>query len=164
MTPAFDVFLMWFCSITTALPFVAIICLIVWNAGQQIARGVYRRRARQIVTPAIPSVHTNHLDKIMAATLDKFRMLVWLLVGLGLYSLSIYIGTGHPSIQTIAYKLGHVTTLAWVGYWIARMSLGRITNDTRHSWTQKAKHSEPNDRLARAVIIAGVIIAGSLGL
>lgn len=84
---------------------------------------------------------------------DKFRMLIWLLLGLALYAASHLIGAENPAWQTVAYKLGHVTTLAWFGYWISRMAVGRINHI-----------SDPGDRLSRAVIVAGVIIAGSLGL
>ena len=84
---------------------------------------------------------------------DKSRMLAWFIAGIALYALSALIGTEQPAIQTVFYKLGHVTTLAWFGYWISRNALGRIDLT-----------SAPNERLARAVIIAGVVIAGSIGL
>lgn len=89
----------------------------------------------------------------MAAIIDKFRMLIWLFLGLALYLASSIIGIDYPAWQTIAYKLGHVTTLAWFGYWISRMSVGRID-----------QFSSSNDRIARALVMAGVTIAGSLGL
>lgn len=81
------------------------------------------------------------------------RMGIWLVLGLALYVLSHLVGQDLPAVQTILYKLGHVTTLAWVGYWIARQSVGRLD-----------AISNPNERLARAVLMAGVIIAGSIGL
>ena len=84
---------------------------------------------------------------------DNLRMLVWLAIGLALYLASAGAGSDRPMAQTVLYKLGHVTTLAWVGYWIARNALGRIT-----------AASCSTDRLARAVVIAGTIVAGSLGL
>lgn len=84
---------------------------------------------------------------------DKLRMLAWLLCGLALYFASLAIGNEYPVAQTVLYKLGHVTTLAWVGYWIARNALGRVTTS-----------SAPRLVLARAVLMAGVIVAGSLGL
>lgn len=90
---------------------------------------------------------------MMRKTLDKLRMLAWLLTGLALYSLSTLVGAEHPAVQTILYKLGHVTTLAWVGYWIARNAIGRID-----------ALSSPNERLSRAVLIGSVILAGSMGL
>lgn len=90
-------------------------------------------------------------------------MLIWLLAGLALYGASMLVGTEHPAVQTVLYKLGHVTTLAWVGYWIARQALGRVyTRDRRAHFMDSP--SDPIEHLARAVVIAGVIIAGSLGL
>lgn len=87
------------------------------------------------------------------------RMIIWLLLGLVLYASSYIVGHDNPQglfMQTILYKLGHVTTLAWVGYWIARMAIGRVDLNSRMN--------PPYDKLARAVIIAGVIMAGSMGL
>lgn len=84
---------------------------------------------------------------------DLFRMFVWLIAGLALYSVSALVSNEHPAAQTVFYKLGHVTTLAWFGYWISRQALGRIRGDTCGS-----------EFVARAVVIAGVLIAGSLGL
>lgn len=91
-------------------------------------------------------------DLTMTIT-DKFRMLAWLILGIVLYTASHLAGTDLPQVQTILWKLGHVTTLAWIGYWISRNALGRI--DLTSCSTQ---------HLARAVIIAGVVIAGSIGL
>lgn len=84
---------------------------------------------------------------------DKLRMLVWLAFGIAAYLASILVGPDHPVIQTTFYKIGHVTTLAWIGYWIARNAIGRI-----------GATSTPNDRIARALVIGAVIVAGSLGL
>lgn len=85
---------------------------------------------------------------------DRLRMVVWLLFGLAFYVAVLLIdGTRFPTVQVTLQKLGHVTTFAWVGYWIARNALGRV-----HS------ASTSTDRLARAVIIAGVILAGLTGL
>lgn len=84
---------------------------------------------------------------------DRFRMIVWLLIGVGLYAVSFLTGNDYPAVQTVFYKLGHVTTLAWFGYWVSRNALGRVTSN-----------SHPQERIARALIIAGVIIAGSMGL
>lgn len=85
---------------------------------------------------------------------DLQRMWLWLAIGVALYATSIgLVGLNSPAVQTIFYKIGHVTTLAWVGYWISRQALGRVTGS-----------SSPTDRLARAVVIAGVIMAGSMGL
>lgn len=85
---------------------------------------------------------------------DKLRMVVWLALGVALYTAALLlIGTDYPALQTIFYKAGHVTTLAWIGYWISRCALGRVTGS-----------SSPTDRMARAIVMAGVIVAGSMGL
>lgn len=93
------------------------------------------------------------LQDITMTIIDKFRMLAWLILGCLLYTASHLVGQDLPQLQTILYKLGHVTTLAWVGYWISRNALGRI--DLTTCSTQY---------LARAILIAGVVIAGSIGL
>lgn len=87
------------------------------------------------------------------STTDKLRMIAWLLIGLALYAASTLAGIDNPQLQTILHKLGHVTTLAWVGYWISRNALGRITD-----------RSGGNERIARAIVIAGAILGGSMGL
>lgn len=85
---------------------------------------------------------------------DIERMWLWIASGFSLYAIALgLIGPDYPGVQTIFYKVGHVTTLAWVGYWVSRQALGRVTCS-----------SSPTDRLARAVLIAGVIVAGSMGL
>lgn len=84
---------------------------------------------------------------------DFTRMTAWLAAGLALYAAALITGPEHPAVQTVFYKLGHVTTLAWVGYWISRQAVGRL--DTKPN---------PTDRLARAVLVGAVIIAGSMGL
>jgi len=96
---------------------------------------------------------TNNRATMSKKLSNASRMGLWLVLGLALYAMSMLAGTDHPAIQTIFYKLGHVTTLAWVGYWIARQSVGRLD-----------ALSSPNERLARAVVMSGVIIAGSMGL
>ena len=85
--------------------------------------------------------------------LDPFRMVIWLLAGLFLYGAAALVGSDWPAVQTVLYKLGHVTTLAWFGYWIYRQAIGRLDLT-----------SDPTDRLARAVLMGAVIIAGSMGL
>lgn len=92
------------------------------------------------------------MTKLLSAR-DQRRMLIWLLIGIALYVASALLGPNHPATQTVLYKLGHVTTLAWVGYWIARNALGRLQLG-----------ATPTDRLARALLIGAVVIAGSLGL
>lgn len=85
---------------------------------------------------------------------DRLRMAVWLLFGLAFYIAVFLIdGSRFPTVQVTLQKLGHVTTFAWVGYWISRNALGRVN-----------AASPTNDRIARALIIGAVIIAGLTGL
>lgn len=84
---------------------------------------------------------------------NRTRMIIWLLAGLFLYAAAVLTGENYPAVQTVFYKLGHVTTLAWVGYWISRQAMGRIDET-----------SDPIKIQARAILMAGIIIAGSMGL
>jgi hypothetical protein len=85
--------------------------------------------------------------------LQPFRMFAWLAAGLLLYCAAYLVSSQYPAAQVVFYKLGHVTTLAWFGYWISRQALGRVKPGC-----------DASDKLSRAVLIAGVLIAGSLGL
>lgn len=85
--------------------------------------------------------------------MDAQRMLIWLALSVLAYAASAAAGTDHPQVQVVLYKVGHVTLLAWVGYWISRQALGRIYD-----------HTNSTRVLARGVIMAGVIVGGSLGL
>lgn len=89
----------------------------------------------------------------MEKQLNLGRMIGWLFAGLALYACAYATGNAYPAVQTVFYKLGHVTTLAWVGYWIARQMLGRIDKD-----------SDSIDSIARAILAGSVILAGSMGL
>ncbi|SCU73475.1 putative phage-related membrane protein [Cupriavidus necator] len=81
-------------------------------------------------------------------------MAVWLMFGLAFYAAVLLIdGNRFPTVQVTFQKLGHVTTFAWVGYWISRNALGRISAT-----------SPTNDRISRAIVIGCVIIAGLTGL
>lgn len=107
------------------------------------------------VANAVQTVRTDITARVglLQRITDKLRMVVWLAFGIAAYLLSLLAGPANPVIQTTFYKIGHVTTLAWIGYWIARNAIGRI-----------GASSTPNDRIARALVIGAVIVAGSLGL
>lgn len=85
--------------------------------------------------------------------MKPFRMWVWLLVGVGLYWLSRHVGTSDPQLQVILQKAGNVTTFAWVGYWIDRQALGRVTSQ-----------STDIRRVARALVLGAAIWGGAGGL
>lgn len=85
---------------------------------------------------------------------DWNRMIAWLLAGLLLYGASA-LAAFAPPLQTVLYKAGHVTTLAWIGYWVARGALGRLHIDF---------DSHPVEYVARAILMGCVILGGSMGL
>lgn len=110
-------------------------------------------RRDRIAASRLPFAHQSLAAVIMEKISDLSRMIIWLVIGLTLYFASYAVGPGLPTVQTVCYKLGHVTTLAWVGYWIARQVLGRVE-----------QHSPAAEKTARAIIIGCVILAGSMGL
>ena len=89
----------------------------------------------------------------MKSTTDLARMMTWLAFGLVLYGCAALAGVNNPAIQTVLYKLGHVTTLSWVGYWVARHALGRIS-----------LYATDSDRLSRSILMGSIVIAGSMGI
>jgi hypothetical protein len=84
---------------------------------------------------------------------DRLRMISWLTFGIVFYVLSLIVGPGQPLIQTTFYKFGHVTTLAFIGYWVSRHALGRVSDNP-----------SLGNMIARAIVMGAVVIAGSLGL
>jgi len=84
---------------------------------------------------------------------DLLRMTVWLAAGLALYAASAAVGADHPQAQVALWKAGNVTTFSFIGYRAARHTLGRLY-----------VYSPPGDRIARAIVVAGAIVAGALGL
>jgi hypothetical protein len=89
---------------------------------------------------------------------SRGRMWWWLAAGLALYGASIAVGIDYPQVQTGLWKAGHVTTFAWIGYRIACRAVGRV------NWTSSASLPPPGYMIARAIIIAAAMIAGSHGL
>ncbi len=83
---------------------------------------------------------------------DCLRMAQWLVVSAACYVVALSLPMGNP-ISTLFWKLGHVTMAAHAGYLIARQALGRITSE-----------SAPNDRMARAIVIAGAMLAIAAGM
>lgn len=85
------------------------------------------------------------------------RMSQWLLLSLVFYAAALLLSSMHiipgdlglwPRVQTVFWKCGHLNLSAFLGYWIARSRLGRLTPT-----------STPTDRLAHALIIVGTMWA-----
>lgn len=85
-----------------------------------------------------------------------FRMAQWIFTALAFYAISIYCTRANilPQVQTISFKAGNVTAFAYIGFWVAK-----------HAFL----HAEPEAGtelpwLPIAIVMAAVIIGGSLGL
>lgn len=86
------------------------------------------------------------------AKADHLRMASWLLLSAACYGLALS-ATLQPQIETLFWKLGHVTVAAHVGYFVSRHAIGRLTTS-----------SPPIDKMARAIIIGAAMLSISLGL
>jgi Kef-type K+ transport system membrane component KefB len=90
---------------------------------------------------------------------DIFRMIAWLLIGLLCYALAFALGNSRPIPQMVCQKLGNVLTFAWVGYWVSRTAIGRVSRSAdAYLWPEIA------NRISRALIIGCAILAGAMGL
>lgn len=83
---------------------------------------------------------------------DYTRMIQWLLLAACFYIAAVFVQ--QPQIQTGLWKAGHITSGAYLGYWIDRHLFGRYTNDM--AYTQRT--------LARAVVVAACVAGMALGL
>lgn len=83
---------------------------------------------------------------------DKLRMVSWLLMAVAFYALAMFAIT-QPQLQTALWKCGHITVGGFLGYWLDRNAMGRVTN-----------YSTPGRQQARAVIVGATILAMALGL
>lgn len=71
---------------------------------------------------------------------DKARMVQWLLFSVLAYLLAMLLAeipTGHdpdaglyPRLQAVLWKSGHLNLGAFIGYWIGRTRLGRLTRES----------------------------------
>lgn len=82
---------------------------------------------------------------------DFSRMSQWLMLALAFYAAALL--TTQPQLQTALWKLGHITTGAFAGYWVDRNLYGRVSPD-----------SAPGRLVARAVIVAACILGMAFGL
>lgn len=82
---------------------------------------------------------------------DIIRMSSWLLAGLALMFLTFDFGLqeSNPGLQATIYNLANITIRAWIGYWIARHTLGRVDQNG---------NDPPIMYLARAVVIGAVVL------
>jgi hypothetical protein len=81
------------------------------------------------------------------------RMLPWALLALLFYTAAL--ATAQPQIQTLLWKVGHITLGANIGYWIDRTAFqDRLNPNT----------TDPIRAMARAVVVAAAILGLSLGL
>lgn len=81
------------------------------------------------------------------------RMLPWALLAILFYIAAL--ATAQPQIQTLLWKVGHITLGANIGYWIDRTAfMDRLEPGT----------TDPIRAMARAVVVAAAILGLSLGL
>ena len=104
----------------------------------------------------------NHIkiffNLLKSNNVEFLRMLHWLIFSALAYFFAMYLASKgmdfYPQIQTISWKIGHLTVASFLGYWIDRnVFRDRITKD-----------SPPLVNIRRAIIIVGTMIAISLGM
>lgn len=83
---------------------------------------------------------------------DKLRMIQWLLIAAVFYGAAMIVQ--QPQAQTGLWKAGHITSGAFLGYWIDRHLFGRYD------------HSDINTNrvLARAIVAGAAILGMAFGL
>ena len=87
---------------------------------------------------------------------DPFRMVEWLALAFVFYLIALSLAAMHIQpypLQTLFWKLGHVTVGAFLGYWVDRMALGRVREE-----------SEGLRKVARAIIIFAAVFGVAGGL
>lgn len=88
--------------------------------------------------------------------LNTLRMIEWLLIALTFYGVSLLMQMHDDQgpVQTVIWKLGHVTMGGYAGYWIDRTAFrDRICQE-----------SHPLVMLRRAIIIVGAMYTIGTGL
>ena len=97
-------------------------------------------------------------NRLISKEVEIFRMAHWLFISIAAYLFAITLANVGidflPQIQTVSWKLGHLTLAAFFGYWVDRnVFRDRITQNTA-----------PLISIRRAIIIVGAMIAISLGM
>lgn len=82
---------------------------------------------------------------------DKLRMVEWILLAIALYVSAMLVS--NPQLQTGLWKAGHITSGAFIGYWIDRQLLGRVVGDVTQGRI-----------IARAVVVAAAVWGMACGL
>ena len=82
---------------------------------------------------------------------DLFRMVHWLIVAALFYAIALNVA--QPQLQTLFWKLGHVTVGCYVGYLADRHLIGRLKPE-----------STGERQIARALIVLAVVYGVSGGL
>lgn len=90
-------------------------------------------------------------DKGKPKTRDVLRMTPWLIAGMALMYVTFDFGLQEtrPGLQATIYNLANITLRAWLGYWIARNTLGRLDQFGK---------GEPMGYVARAIVIGAVVL------
>ena len=83
---------------------------------------------------------------------DYSRMFQWLLLAACFYAGALYVQ--QPQIETGLWKAGHITSGAFLGYWIDRHLFGRYIQDDKYV---------PRV-LARAIVVGCAILGMAFGL
>ena len=83
------------------------------------------------------------------------RMAQWALLAAVFYVLAMFVVTSsaHPQLQTALWKCGNVTLGSFLGYWLDRNALGRVTPG-----------STPGRQASRAILMGAAVLGLSLGL
>lgn len=101
-------------------------------------------------------------NEFQKAKRDFLRMSHVLLMAFTFYLIaSITAGVGmtfFPQLQTVCWKLGHITMGAYVGYWIDRHTFQDRFNNTSDVATPPLLH------VRRAIVMVGAMIAVALGM
>lgn len=83
---------------------------------------------------------------------DKTRMIQWIMLAFILYLLAFVIKES-PQVSTGLWKAGHITSGAFMGYWVDRHLYGRVTPESAGHRT-----------LARAIVVSAAILGMAFGL
>jgi hypothetical protein len=83
---------------------------------------------------------------------DYFRMFQWLLLAACFYVAAVIVQ--QPQIETGLWKAGHITSGAYLGYWMDRHLFGRFNHDC--NYTSRV--------IARAIIVGAAIFGMAIGL